>query len=332
MVLITACARQRERRRRRGELKLSKALGGSLGRRPRFPSLALAREDIKHFGSGGDVLQNCADKRIGVKRVRTKTEIKSIWCDKRRFRAPCEDKTRCSCWLWAAGCSTASAALALNWFFFFSPLVGKGCLDHFYHAGRCWINMHASRVHRLLSLQSFHNVEGNIIADSETRTSGFSHGHACSSEGRNFSWGCSRCASAFLFEIYSFKCINQAAIFDHVLHHQVSSVGQSLINIPTFSSLFFAPQLPVIIIMSFGPLMYDSHLMMHPPQRLFDLSGLIASDFPQRGWGGGTRRRPSGPALCVSLQELLKRKATQTPERIYTCGRRQVDVARRQRQ
>lgn len=64
----------RERRRRHGERRQSKALGGSLGRRPRFPSLVLAREDSKHFGSGGDVLQNCADKRIGVKRVRTETE------------------------------------------------------------------------------------------------------------------------------------------------------------------------------------------------------------------------------------------------------------------
>lgn len=35
------------------------------------------------------------------------------------------------------------------------------------------------------------------------------------------------CVSAFLFEVYSFKRINQAAIFDRVLHYQVASVGQS---------------------------------------------------------------------------------------------------------
>lgn len=57
-----------------------------------------------------------------------------------------------------AGCEQQGAALRqllwplMDFFFFFSPLVGKGCFDHFYHAGRCWINMHASRLHRLLSL------------------------------------------------------------------------------------------------------------------------------------------------------------------------------------
>lgn len=70
----------------------SKALGREPWQAPTPPpSLALAREDIKHFGSGGDVLQNCADKRIGAKRVRTETDkkkIKSIRRDERRYRPP----------------------------------------------------------------------------------------------------------------------------------------------------------------------------------------------------------------------------------------------------
>lgn len=146
MVLITACARQRERERRwrRGEQKLSKALGGSLGRRPRFPSLALAREDIKHFGSGGDVLQNCADKRIGVKRVKTKTGKKKNPYDVTSAATEPPARIRPGA---VAGCEQQGAALRqLLWylidFFFPPPLVGKGCFDHFYHAGRCWINMH----------------------------------------------------------------------------------------------------------------------------------------------------------------------------------------------